>query len=68
MGSFDDAEAVERAVALVNEQNSDLIFFTACSLRLFSFIFFHRPLAALARDTETQSFSIYNFPGDAGKL
>src|ERR1051326_2446629 len=28
VGSFDDAEAVERAVNLVNEQNSDLIFFT----------------------------------------
>jgi hypothetical protein len=28
VGSFDDAEAVERAVKLVNEQNSDLIFFT----------------------------------------
>lgn len=28
VGSFDDAEAVERAVELVNEQNSDLIFFT----------------------------------------
>jgi hypothetical protein len=28
VGSFDDAEAVERAVKLVNEQNSDIIFFT----------------------------------------
>jgi len=28
VGSFDDAEAVERAVKLINEQNSDLILFT----------------------------------------
>ena len=28
VGSFDDAEAVERAVKIINEQNSDLIFFT----------------------------------------
>jgi predicted MPP superfamily phosphohydrolase len=28
VGSFDDTEAVERAVKLVNEQNSDIIFFT----------------------------------------
>ncbi|MFI5163913.1 MAG: metallophosphoesterase [Bacteroidia bacterium] len=28
VGSFDDEEAVERAVKLVNEQNSDIIFFT----------------------------------------
>ncbi len=28
VGSFDDTEAVERAVKLINEQNSDLIFFT----------------------------------------